>query len=68
MSFSQCLLVKGSLKSLVDHSLGMDRHVHYGSRKRTRHCWLNLLENHDISFRGNDFLVCDAEVQHAVSH
>ena len=32
-------LGQGCLKSLVADSLGMDQHLHFGSRKRTRSCW-----------------------------
>ena len=30
---------QGSLKSLIADSLGMDQHLHFESRKRTRSCW-----------------------------
>ena len=36
VSFCQWSLVQGSLKSMVADSLGMDQHLHFGSRKRTR--------------------------------
>ena len=47
-------------QSLVADVLGMDQHSHFGSRKRTLFAGLNLPENHDISFRRNEFLVYDA--------
>ena len=55
--FATWSLVKASLESLVADSLGMDQHLHFGSRKAYPFLLgMNLLEDHDISFRRNEFL------------
>ena len=43
--------------------MGWISSMHFGCRKRASSCWfeMNLLENHDIYFRRNEFLVYDAE-------
>ena len=51
VSFCEWSLGPGSVKSLVADSIGMDQHLHSGSRNVPVLAGVNLLENRDISFR-----------------
>ena len=61
VSFCRRLLGQGSLKSLVLTPLEWISIYTFESENLPVLAGMNLLENHEISFRQNEFLVYDAE-------